>query len=54
MTLCTCGLPTTPQLHLDAWHMDDPATQLTWQVTSTQARVHCPVCRFPTRRLHSR
>jgi hypothetical protein len=42
------------QLHLDAWHMDDPTTQLTLQVTSTQAPVHCPVCRFPTRRVHSR
>jgi transposase len=34
--------------------MDDTATQLTLQVTSTQALVHCPVCRFPTRRIHSR
>jgi len=24
------------------------------RVTSTQALVHCPVCRFPTRRVHSR
>jgi len=41
-------------LHLDAWHMDDTSTQLTLRVTSTQALVHCPVCRFPTRRIHSR
>jgi transposase len=54
MTLFTRLLPATPQLHLDAWHMDDTATQLTLQVTSTQALVHCPVCRFPTRRIHSR
>jgi transposase len=54
MTLFTRLLPTTPQLHLDAWHMDDTATQLTLRVTSTQALVHCPVCRFPTRRIHSR
>ena len=54
MTLLTHWLPTTPPLHLDAWHMDDPATQLTLQVTSTQALVHCPVCRFPTRRVHRR
>ena len=54
MTLLTRLLPTTPQLHLDAWHMDDTATQLTLQVTSTQALVHGPLCRFPTRRVHSR
>jgi transposase len=54
VTLLTHWLPTTPQLHLDAWHMDDPTTQLTLQVTSTQTLVHCPVCRFPTRRIHSR
>jgi transposase len=34
--------------------MDDAAKRLTLQVTSTQALVHCPVCRFPTRRIHSR
>ena len=54
MTLLTRLLPTTPQLHLDAWHMDDTTTQLTLRVTSTQALVHCPICRFPTRRIHSR
>jgi len=54
MTLLTRWLPTTLQLHLDAWHMDDTTTQLTLRVTSTQALVHCPICRFPTRRIHSR
>ena len=54
MTLLTYWLPTIPQLHLDAWHMDDPTTQVTLPVTSTQTWVHCPVCRFPTRRIHSR
>lgn len=54
MTRFTRLLPTTRQLHLDAWQLDDTATQLTLRVTSTQALVHCPVCRFPTRRLHSR
>ncbi len=54
MTLLTHWLPTTPPLHLDAWHLDALTTQLTLQVTSTQALVHCPVCRFPTRRVHSR
>src|SRR5262245_20747811 len=34
--------------------MDDLTTQLTLRVTSTQALVHCPICRFPTRRVHSR
>jgi len=54
VTLLTHWLPTTPPLHLDAWHLDALTTQLTLQVTSTQALVHCPVCRFPTRRVHSR
>ena len=39
---------------LDSWHMDALTTQLTLRVTSTQALVHCPVCQFPTRRVHSR
>jgi transposase len=34
--------------------MDDPTTQLTLQVTSTQTLVHCPICRCPTRRVHRR
>jgi transposase len=34
--------------------MDDAEKRLTLHVTSTQALVHCPVCRFPTRRIHSR
>jgi transposase len=54
VTLLTHWLPATPPLHLDTWHLDDPTTQLTLQVTSMQALVHCPVCRFPTRRMHSR
>ena len=54
MTLLTRLLPNAPLLHLDAWHMDDTTTQLTLQLTSTQALVHCPLCRFPTRRVHSR
>jgi transposase len=54
VTLLTRMLPDASQLHLDAWHMDDTTTQLTLQVTSTQALVSCPVCRFPTRRVHSR
>lgn len=54
MTLLTHWLPATPPLHLDTWHLDDTTTQLTLRVTSMQALVHCPVCRFPTRRIHSR
>jgi transposase len=54
VTLFTLLLPDAAQLHLDAWQMDDTTTQLTVQMTSTQALVHCPVCRFPTRRVHSR
>jgi transposase len=34
--------------------MDDTTTQLTLRLTSMQALAHCPVCRFPTRRIHSR
>jgi transposase len=54
VTLLTRLLPDVSPLHLDAWHMDDTTTQLTLQVSSTQALVHCPVCRFPTRRVHRR
>lgn len=54
MTLLTRLLPNAPLLHLDAWETDDTATQLTLRVTSTQALVHCPLCRFPTRRVHGR
>ena len=54
MTLLTHWLPATPPLHLDTWHLDGTTTQLTLQVTSMQTLVHCPVCRFPTRRIHSR
>ena len=54
MTLLTRLLSNASLLHLDTWQTDDTATQLTLWVTSTQALVHCPVCRFPTRRVHSR
>jgi transposase len=40
-------------LHLETWHLDEVAAQLTLRVTSRQALGHCPVCRFPTRRIHS-
>ena len=54
MTLLSCVFPAVPPLHLDAWHMDGAARRLTLQVTSTRALVDCPVCQFPTQRIHSR
>jgi len=54
VTLLTHLLLDGSRLHLDAWHRDHTTTPLTLRVTSTQALVHCPVCRFPTRRVHSR
>jgi transposase len=54
VTLLSCLLPEAPPLHLDAWTVDDIEGLLMWQVTSRQALVHCPVGRFPTRRIHRR
>jgi transposase len=54
VTLFSRLLPQASLLRLDAWQMDHMARQLTWRVTSTQAAVYCPVCRFPTQRVHSR
>jgi transposase len=54
VTLLSCLFPAVPPLHLDAWHMDDAEKRLPLQVTSTRSLVDCPVCRFPTRRIHSR
>jgi transposase len=45
--------PQGAPLHLETWHLDEVAAQLTWRVTSRQALGHCPVGRFPTRRIHS-
>jgi transposase len=47
-------LPQAPLLHLETWHIDTATARLTLRVQSTQTLVHCPVCRFPTRRIHSR
>jgi transposase len=47
-------LPQASLLHLETWHIDTTATRLTLRVQSTQTLEHCPVCRFPTRRIHSR
>ena len=43
-----------PALHLETWPMDAAIAQVTLRVKSTQTRVCCPVCRFSTRRIHSR
>ena len=53
MELWSRLLPQGAPLPLETWHLNEVAAQLTWRVTSRQARVHCPVCRFPTRRIHS-
>jgi transposase len=47
-------LPETPSLQLHSWQLDDTATLLTLQVTSTQQGVPCPVCAVFTPRVHSR
>ena len=54
MTFLSGVFPAAPFLHLDAWHMDGAEKRLTWQVTSTQTLVHCPICRVPSRRIHRR
>ena len=54
MELLSSLLPQTPLLHLETWQMDPATAQLTLRVRSTITQVHCPVCRFPTRRTHSR
>ena len=53
MELLSRLLPHGAPLHLETWHLNEGAAQLTLRVTSRQALGHCPVCRFPTRRIHS-
>jgi len=53
MDLVACLLPPGPPLHLETWSLDETASQRTLRLTSMQTLVHCPVCRFPTRRIHS-
>ena len=50
----SCVLSESRHFQLDGWQIDASAMQITLFVTSTQFLVHCPVCRFPTRRIHSR
>jgi hypothetical protein len=52
MELLSRLLPQGASLHLETAHLDEGAAQLTLRVTSRQALGHCPVCRFPTRRIH--
>jgi transposase len=54
MELFAHVLPQASLLHLETWHLDTTTAQLTLRVQSTQTLVPCPVCRFPTRRIHSR
>jgi len=49
-----CLLPDATTLCLAACHIDTTATQITLLVISTQARVPCPLCALPARRIHSR
>ena len=46
-------LPDATTLRLDACHVDTTAAQITLRVHSTQARVPCPLCAMPARRVHS-
>src|SRR5262249_11773735 len=53
MDLVACLLPTGPLLHLETWHLDEAAAQLTVRLTSTPALIPCPVCRRPPPHIHS-
>jgi len=53
MDLVACVLPAGPLLHLETWHLDEAAAQLTLCLTSVQTLVHCPVCQCPTQHIHS-
>jgi transposase len=46
-------VPDRMTLSLQGWHLDEPASQLTLQVTATRTRVCCPRCQTPTSRVHS-
>jgi len=53
MELVACLLPQGVSLQVEAWSLDPEATQVIVRATSTQPLAHCPVCGFPTHRLHS-
>ena len=52
MELVSRVRPAGSPLPLESWQLDEAAAQLTVRVPSTQLLGHCPVCRFPTRRIH--
>jgi transposase len=54
MELLSRLLPQVSPLLLETWQIDTATAQVTLRVQSTQTWVHCPVCRFPTWRIHSR
>jgi transposase len=54
MELLSGLLPDASLLHLETWHVDTISAQVTLWVQSTQTLVHCPACRYPTRRIPSR
>jgi transposase len=54
MELFAHVLPPASLLDLETWHLDTTTAQVTLQVQSMQTLVPCPVCRFPTRRIHRR
>jgi transposase len=46
-------VPDATLLHLEAWSVDDTATQITLRVRSTQATAPCPLCTTPAHHIHS-
>ena len=46
-------LPNSTHLQLLSWHLDEAERQITLNVSSKQTVVPCPVCAFPTHRIHS-
>jgi transposase len=54
MELLSRLLPQASLLYLETWQIDPATAQVTLRVQSTETLVHCPVCQFPTRRIHRR
>jgi hypothetical protein len=46
-------VPDATLLCLEAWSIDDTATQITLRVRSTQATAPCPLCTTPAHHIHS-
>jgi transposase len=46
-------VPDATLLCLEAWSVDDTATQITLRVRSTQATAPCPLCTTPAHHIHS-